>query len=124
MRTLALFAFAAFAFSLLVGRIELWWTRKAAQRRHEETGNNPSSLPEEPGPEGQALTIGPDAIPCWAILRIPPRGLCRLVPGENGVQAHLVGQILTGWNVCLGGTREPARRDEVPRGGVLWELRR
>jgi len=36
MRTLALFAFAALAFSLLVGGIDLWWTRKAGQRRHEE----------------------------------------------------------------------------------------
>jgi hypothetical protein len=36
MRTLALFAFAALAFSLLVGGIELWWTRQAAQQREEK----------------------------------------------------------------------------------------
>jgi len=34
MRTLALFAFAALAFSLLVGGMELWWTRQA--RRDKE----------------------------------------------------------------------------------------
>jgi hypothetical protein len=34
MRTLALFTFAALAFSLLVGGIELWWTRQA--RRDKE----------------------------------------------------------------------------------------
>jgi hypothetical protein len=33
MRTLALFGFAALAFSLLVGGIELWWTRQASQQR-------------------------------------------------------------------------------------------
>jgi hypothetical protein len=36
MRTLALFAFAALAFSLLVGGIELWWTRQASQQREEK----------------------------------------------------------------------------------------
>ena len=34
MRTLALFTFAALAFSLLVGGIELWWTRQT--RRNKE----------------------------------------------------------------------------------------
>jgi hypothetical protein len=37
MRALALFTFAALAFSLLVGGMELWWSRQAQQRRHEET---------------------------------------------------------------------------------------
>jgi hypothetical protein len=36
-RTLALLAFAALAFSILVGRIELLWTRHAQQRREERT---------------------------------------------------------------------------------------
>jgi hypothetical protein len=36
MRTLALFAFAALAFTLLVGGIELWSTRQAAQQREEK----------------------------------------------------------------------------------------
>jgi hypothetical protein len=47
MRTLALFAFAAFAFSLLVGGIELWWTRQAWMRRHEKTATMLHPFPRD-----------------------------------------------------------------------------
>ena len=47
MRTLALFAFAAFAFSLLVGGIELWWTQQAQRRRQEKTGTILHPLPRD-----------------------------------------------------------------------------
>jgi hypothetical protein len=47
MRALAFFAFAAFAFSRLVGVIELWWTRQAQQRRQEKTETIFHPLPRD-----------------------------------------------------------------------------